>query len=75
MGPTGQGGERERIERELERHATDEARQRRGSTPPEDVMRRALELETHDPGAEPAEPGVEWHAGEDAGEVPEPGRD
>jgi hypothetical protein len=65
MEPVSQGSERERIERELEEHATEEERQRRGSTPSEDVMKRALDVE----------PGVEWHAGEDAGEVPEAGED
>jgi hypothetical protein len=62
MEPSSQDGERERIERELEEHATDEERQRRGSMPTEDVIERGMEIE----------PGVEWHAGEDAGEVPEP---
>lgn len=62
-----QGSEREKIERELEEHATEDERQRRGSTPSEDVMKRAMDVEP--------EPGVEWHAGEDAGEVPEPERD
>jgi hypothetical protein len=61
MEPGNQGDERTRIERELEQHATEEERQRRGSTPTEDVMQRALEVE----------PGVEWHTGEDAGEVPD----
>jgi hypothetical protein len=65
MEPVSQGSERERIERELKEHATEEERQRRGSTPSEDVMKRALDVE----------PGVEWHAGEDAGEVPEAGED
>ena len=45
MVPTGQGDEREDIERELERHATDEERQRRGSTPSEDILERALQVE------------------------------
>jgi hypothetical protein len=62
-----QGSEREKIERELEEHATEHERQRRGSTPSEDVMKRAMEVEP--------EPGVEWHAGEDAGEVPDAGED
>jgi hypothetical protein len=52
---------RQDIERELGEYATDEGRQRRGSTPTEDVIERAME----------SEPGVEWHAGEDAGEVPD----
>jgi hypothetical protein len=52
-------GKRQDVERELEERATDEERQQRGSTPPEDVMDRALEVE----------PGVEQHAGEDAGAV------
>jgi hypothetical protein len=52
--------ELERVRRELEAQRTDAARQRRGSTPPEHVIERALEIE----------PGVEQHAGEDAGEVP-----
>ncbi len=51
---------REDVERELERERTEESRQYRGSTPPEHVIERALEIE----------PGVEQHAGEDAGEVP-----
>jgi hypothetical protein len=49
------------VERELRERATEEKRQGSGSTPTEDVIERALEVE----------PGVEWHAGEDAGEVPE----
>jgi hypothetical protein len=52
--------ERAEVQRELERRETDEERQRRGSTPPEPVIERALEIE----------PGVEQHAGEDAGQVP-----
>jgi hypothetical protein len=51
------------VERELSERATEERRQSSGSTPTEDVVERALETEE----------GVEWHAGEDAGEVP--GRD
>jgi hypothetical protein len=51
---------RERVERELAEHRTEESRQRRGSMPPEHVVEQALEIE----------PGVEQHAGEDAGEVP-----
>lgn len=61
MDPRGERpGERAEVERELEEHATDEERQRRGSTPREDVLERALEIE----------PGVEQHAGEDPGGVP-----
>lgn len=48
------------VERDLEAQATDEQRQRSGSTPTEDVVERALDVE----------PGVEQHAGEDAGQVP-----
>lgn len=59
----GQPPERKDVERELEGHATDEERQRRGSTPTEDGVERALEVE----------PGVEWHSGEDAGDVPPTG--
>lgn len=58
--PTG-GDERQELERELEHGNTEESRQGRGSTPPEHVIERALELE----------PGVERHAGEDAGQVPD----
>jgi hypothetical protein len=57
------GGERERAERELEERANDEARQWRGSSPTEDVLERALEVE----------PGVEQHAGEDSGALPDRG--
>lgn len=57
--------ERQRVERELRERATEEERQWRGSTPPEDVMERALEIE----------PGVEQHAGEDPGVAPDPERD
>jgi hypothetical protein len=39
----------------------EEKRRRSGAAPSEGVPRRAIE----------AEPGVEWHAGEDAGEVPD----
>lgn len=53
-------GDREEVERELAKGETEESRQRRGSTPPEDLVERALDLE----------PGVEQHAGEDAGQVP-----
>jgi hypothetical protein len=49
------------IERELSERATEERRQWSGSTPTEDVVERALDVEE----------GVEWHAGEDAGEVPD----
>jgi hypothetical protein len=52
---------RQDVERELGERETDEKRQRSGSTPTEETMERAMEIE----------PGVEWHAGEDAGEVPE----
>jgi hypothetical protein len=60
--------ERERVERELRERATEKERQWRGSTPPEDVLERALEVE-------PAEPGVERHAGEDPGVASDPERD
>jgi hypothetical protein len=60
MGNRTRRSSRQDIERELAEHASDEERQRRGSAPTEDVIERALE----------PEPGVEWHAGEDAGEVP-----
>jgi len=59
-----EAGRRE-IERQLAERGTEQRRQYSGSTPTEDVMERALE----------SEPGVEWHAGEDAGEVPEADRD
>jgi hypothetical protein len=52
--------ERAEIERALAERETDEARQSRGTTPPERLIERALEVE----------PGVEVHAGEDAGQVP-----
>ncbi len=52
--------ERSEVERELQRRETDESRQSRGSTPPESLVERALDIE----------PGVEQHAGEDAGQVP-----
>jgi hypothetical protein len=52
--------DRAEVAKELERWETEESRQSRGSTPPERLMERALELE----------PGVEQHAGEDAGQVP-----
>jgi hypothetical protein len=54
---------REEVARQLEERATDDERQWRGSTPTEDVMERALEVE----------PGVEQHAGEDSGALPERG--
>ncbi len=44
----------------LEQERTEESRQPRGSMPPERLVERALEIE----------PGVEQHAGEDAGQVP-----
>jgi hypothetical protein len=47
------------IERELRERQTDEKRQSSGTTPTEDEIERAIENEP-----------VEWHAGEDAGEVP-----
>ncbi len=57
--------ERQRVERELQERATEKERRWRGSTPPEDVLERALDVE-------PAEPGVERHAGEDPGAAPAP---
>jgi hypothetical protein len=74
MGNATRRGGREDVERELDGRATEERRQRSGSTPTEDVMERAMEL---DPDVFPLEhePGVEWHAGEDAGEVPDPDPD
>lgn len=60
MAERGSREERAEVERELERRETEESRQRRGSTPPERLVERALEIE----------PGVEQHAGEDAGQVP-----
>lgn len=54
------GEGREAIERALEERRTERARQWSGSTPPERLVERALEVE----------PGVEQHAGEDAGQVP-----
>jgi hypothetical protein len=53
--------DRRDVERELGQRATDEKRQSSGSTPDEESMRRAMETG----------PGIEWHAGEDAGEVPD----
>lgn len=55
---------RQGVERELRDRATEEEREWRGSTPTEDVMERALEVE----------PGVEQHAGEDPGTSAEPER-
>jgi len=52
--------EREALERALEERNTEQRRQSSGSTPPEQLIERALEIE----------PGVEQHAGEDAGQVP-----
>ena len=53
--------ERQDVVRELEERSTEERRQRSGSTPPEQLMERALEIE----------PGAEQHAGEDSGALPE----
>ena len=53
-------GEREEVLRELDERRSEEVRQRSGSTPPEDVLERAFDLE----------PGVERHAGEDPGSLP-----
>jgi hypothetical protein len=53
------------VERELEEREREERRQRSGTTPPERVIERTPDVE----------PGVEWHAGEDAGEVPAPEED
>lgn len=53
-------GERDLVRRALDEREQEEKRQSSGSTPTEDVLSRALELDD----------GVEWHAGEDAGEVP-----
>jgi len=50
------------VEREASERATEKRRQGSGATLPKDTVGRAPE----------AEPGVEWHAGEDAGEVPAP---
>ncbi|HET8541779.1 MAG TPA: hypothetical protein VFL83_18020 [Anaeromyxobacter sp.] len=57
--------DRRGVERELQERATEEERQRRGPTPTEDVMERALEIE----------PGVEQHAGEDPGVAADPERE
>jgi hypothetical protein len=56
---TPQGGRKD-IERDQEGLPTDEEREQRGGTAEESVE-----------GAMESEPGVEWHAGEDAGEVPD----
>ncbi len=61
---TREAGRRE-LERELAERTNEQKRQGSGSTPTEDLIERALETG----------PGVEWHAGEDAGEVPERGDD
>jgi hypothetical protein len=53
--------EREELERTLE-EPDERTRQSRGTTPDEDTLERALEIE----------PGVEQHAGEDPGGVTEP---
>jgi hypothetical protein len=50
------------VERELTEREAEERRRGAAATPPEHAPERALD----------AEPGVEWHAGEDAGEVPAP---
>jgi hypothetical protein len=55
-------GDREAVERELAERENERTRQGSGSTPPEDVLERALDVE----------PGVERHAGEDPGGVTEP---
>ncbi len=57
--------ERRGVERELREPATGKERPWPGSTPPEDVRERALEIA----------PGVEQHAGEDPGVAPDPDRD
>jgi hypothetical protein len=52
---------RDRAEPErVERRGTEESRQQGGSSPPGRPAERALDIE----------PGVEQHAGEDAGQVP-----
>ena len=53
-------GEREDVARELDERRREEVRQRSGSTPTEDVLERAFDVE----------PGVERHAGEDPGSLP-----
>jgi hypothetical protein len=50
------------VERELSEREAEERRRGATATPPDHAPERALD----------AEPGVEWHAGEDAGEVPAP---
>ena len=55
------GSEREAVARELDERRNERDRQGRGSTPDEGLMERALEIE----------PGVEQHAGEDSGAVPD----
>ena len=50
------------VERKSSERATEKRRQGSGAAPPEDTAGRTPEVE----------PGVEWHAGEDAGEVPAP---
>jgi hypothetical protein len=50
------------VERKSSERAAEKRRQGSGAMPPEDAAGRALEVE----------PGVEWHVGEDAGEVPSP---
>jgi hypothetical protein len=50
------------VERKREKRPHEERRREGGATPPEHDAGRAPEVE----------PGVEWHAGEDAGEVPSP---
>jgi len=54
-------GESDAVRRALDEREQEEKRQSSGSTPTEDVLDRALRLDD----------GVEWHAGEDAGEVPD----
>lgn len=53
-------GEREELSRALDERRKEEVRQRSGSTPTEDVLERAFDVE----------PGVERHAGEDPGSLP-----
>lgn len=53
-------GDREKVARRLDERMSEEVRQRSGSTPDEDVLERAFDLE----------PGVERHAGEDPGSLP-----
>jgi hypothetical protein len=54
--------DRDSARRAPDERLDDAKRERSGSTPTEEVVERALDVE----------PGVEWHAGEDAGEVPDP---